>query len=813
MMKRVLSLFVALSLMLCVFNVGYVFAEGEDSALTEVIDEQITEEQPEPTAEEALPTSTPEFTDEPVGEDENENIEDENVGDANADDASYEVVQVPTGEYAAINIAARDLEVYVTDGTNPISGAAVTVGGQTVISDANGYAVFSDIPTADTHYDLIVNCEYGQKTESILLPKTEVMDSATADVPIANATVSYWQPDIEEEDGVSALSATALYYEEWYSVVSRVDDPKFIDEYNGKIYVYGDNFRVYNPDGETWTDLTDLYGGDEMIRCGDSFYLYSASWSADGDYYWDASYSLYRYNISNNSWTTVDTGSGGMFDPAVTVCGDKIYFSGGYQVIYDMYVKETRYDVSYFDTSDNSWSQYYNVLSGGGDIIAVLCEESGDYYNDIFYIDDSYVIRFDTETDTFTTIGYINRSYSLCYDAVYKNGSIYLVGRTSNEEYDIVQYNVAASGWSTLVTLSAAETFTMIEYNNKLFISGSDTDETVFYTYDMLTGNIKYQYLHYAILSHCAVEYDGKIYLVANNGTLAVHDALLSNIFISPDLTLAVDGIAHSVYVKNGDVYTRGDNTYGQLGYGNNNSSETFIKVNGNWDDKMIVKVAAGADTTFALTEDNTLYGWGRNDKYQLGVGNNININTPVQIMTDVADVSAGYEHTLVLKTNGDVYGFGDNTYGQLASDGTSIHTPVKVYSNAVSIGTGDYHSLVIDNLNSLYTTGKNDNGQLGIGNTDNQNNFNLAMSNVKKAAGGYNHTVALDIVGNVYTCGDNRSLQLGRTVSSYSNSFALTDTATDVWAGANSTAYLKNGKLYQCGSREYTLRKDILHQ
>ena len=204
--------------------------------------------------------------------------------------------------------------------------------------------------------------------------------------------------------GVSVMSDISDE-ENWSYSSSGVTDPMLIEEYNGKIYVYGSAFKVYNPANGTWAELTHSYN-DEIVFCNGSFYAYYATWRADGDDYWAAMYGLSKYNISTNTWTTIESDdSGGFFDPAITVCDDRIYFGGGFEVIYDEPVKQDRYDVSYFDTSDYTWHKFNGVV-GGGYTVAVLCEDAGAYYNDIFYVDGYCVTRFDTDTNTSTTIGY-----------------------------------------------------------------------------------------------------------------------------------------------------------------------------------------------------------------------------------------------------------------------------------------------------------------------------------------------------------------------------------------------------------------------
>ena len=94
--------------------------------------------------------------------------------------------------------------------------------------------------------------------------------------------------------------------------------------------------------------------------------------------------------------------------------------------------------------------------------------------------------------------------------------------------------------------------------------------------------------------------------------------------------------------------------------------------------------VAAGYLYTVALKTDGTLWAWGNNEYGQLGNGTTENGFSPVQIGTDTdwAAISAG-RHTLALKTDGTLWTWGLNTYGQLG-DGS-----VNNRSEPVQIGVG----------------------------------------------------------------------------------------------------------------------------
>ena len=65
----------------------------------------------------------------------------------------------------------------------------------------------------------------------------------------------------------------------------------------------------------------------------------------------------------------------------------------------------------------------------------------------------------------------------------------------------------------------------------------------------------------------------------------------------------------------------------------------------------------------------NALYTWGLNDKGQLGVGDKLNKQTPTAVSAlkhlNLIEVSCGYCHMLALTIVGDVWSWGDNTYGK----------------------------------------------------------------------------------------------------------------------------------------------------
>ena len=73
----------------------------------------------------------------------------------------------------------------------------------------------------------------------------------------------------------------------------------------------------------------------------------------------------------------------------------------------------------------------------------------------------------------------------------------------------------------------------------------------------------------------------------------------------------------------------------------------------------------AGDNVTFLTAPNGSLYGWGANDRGQVGDGTNEKRETPVYIGSGLFPISVG-DTVFALDVNGDLWGWGDNMYGQL---------------------------------------------------------------------------------------------------------------------------------------------------
>lgn len=232
-------------------------------------------------------------------------------------------------------------------------------------------------------------------------------------------------------------------------------------------------------------------------------------------------------------------------------------------------------------------------------------------------------------------------------------------------------------------------------------------------------------------------------------------------------------GASFSMAVKeNNTLWAWGQNDAGQLGDGTTVRKDEPVQIM-----NAVVSVSAGHSHAMAIKTDGTLWAWGDNSAGQLGIGTsggraalfdeNYDKSFPVQIMSNVAAVSAGYWHTMAIKTDGTLWAWGLNGAGQFGNGTTdSSSVPVQVMSGVAAVSTGEHYSMVIKTDGTLWAFGQNNFGQLGNGSTTDNSVPNSVpikiMSNVKEVSASKSHTMALKTDGTLWAWGWNMYGQLG---------------------------------------------------
>lgn len=299
-------------------------------------------------------------------------------------------------------------------------------------------------------------------------------------------------------------------------------------------------------------------------------------------------------------------------------------------------------------------------------------------------------------------------------------------------------------------------------------------------------------------------------------------------------------GLYHTVVLdSDGKVYTWGFNNNGQLGNGNlTNSNIPVSVVDGavSFTGRTVTNISAGREHTIAVVANSKIFTWGDNGSGQLGNGTNTDSNVPVQVVNTgvlsgktILKVYAGDSYSAALDSDGKVYTWGYNAYGQLGNGitFTDSNVPVAVIDGDInftskeitSLALGSTHVIALDSDGKVYSWGDNISGQLGNGTTTDSNipvavNMSgvLAGKTIIAVSAGSSHAIALSSEGKVYTWGLNDNGQLGNGNIVNSNVPVEVDmtgvlngkTIIDIGAGySHSIALASDGAVYTWGNND----------
>jgi alpha-tubulin suppressor-like RCC1 family protein len=231
---------------------------------------------------------------------------------------------------------------------------------------------------------------------------------------------------------------------------------------------------------------------------------------------------------------------------------------------------------------------------------------------------------------------------------------------------------------------------------------------------------------------------------------------------------------SHVLAVKNdGTLWAWGSNYHGGLGLGTNLNYYSSPKQVGSltsW-----LKIATLYATSVAIKTDGTLWSWGENSYGQLGLGNRTAYSSPKQVgsLTNWSNISGGLYSCIALKTDGTIWTWGYNVDGRLGLNNTTNYSSPKQIgslTNWLKIFSGYASGFGIKTDGALWAWGRNGVGQLGIGNTANNSSpiqvgALTTWSSVASAAGGSSanaFTLSTKTDGTLWAWGVNVYGQLG---------------------------------------------------
>jgi alpha-tubulin suppressor-like RCC1 family protein len=240
-------------------------------------------------------------------------------------------------------------------------------------------------------------------------------------------------------------------------------------------------------------------------------------------------------------------------------------------------------------------------------------------------------------------------------------------------------------------------------------------------------------------------------------------------------LTLATPGAVAGTAVA-GNAWAWGLNSDGELGNGTITPYSGLSTPGQVVNLSNAVAVAGGGQHSLALKSDGTVWAWGNNGWGQLGNGKYGGSATPVQVpgLSNVTAIASGDLHNLALKSDGTVWGWGFDYYGQVGNgtSGGNVLSPaqVKGLSGVIGVAAGGFTSFALRPDRTVWAWGYNGQGELGNGTSDeNAHSTPTKVKNLTTAiaiGAGVEHGLAVLADGSVSAWGDNQTSELGVTTT-----------------------------------------------
>lgn len=327
-----------------------------------------------------------------------------------------------------------------------------------------------------------------------------------------------------------------------------------------------------------------------------------------------------------------------------------------------------------------------------------------------------------------------------------------------------------------------------------------------------------------------ALTEDNSLYAWGNNGygRLGVGDTENKN---APAKVNGIEGIIKHVYTddhsaytltEDGTLYTWGWNHNGQLGIGSvKQHSDVPSKVTSI--NSPVKDIYTSNFSLYALTEDGSLYVWGNNQQGKLGTGDTADKRTPVKIESldgKIIQMHYGSIPTVfALTENNTLYGWGDNQNSQLCLDSTVKYSENPVKINGITgiikeVYTDGSSVFVLTEDNTLYAWGYNYKGRLGLGLDDAEVNTPTKVEGIngkikKIYTSNFSFTYILTEDNTLYTWGDNKYGIGTENTAAYINKpeiiTGITGNIKDIYINGYATyALTDDNSLYVWGNNEY---------
>ncbi len=250
-------------------------------------------------------------------------------------------------------------------------------------------------------------------------------------------------------------------------------------------------------------------------------------------------------------------------------------------------------------------------------------------------------------------------------------------------------------------------------------------------------------------------------------------------------------------------IFSFGKKEDGQLGISNDSKEDIIYDITGRFvfqDGDYLIDVKCGASHAIALSKNGYVYIWGSNKFGQLGIKDTIMLDVPTRlesIQESVIQVACGRYTSYVLTNQAQLYGFGSDSDGQLATHDTIITSNKKETPYLMNAGfalendeyikeitAGFYYAIVKTNLNNYYAFGQNSSGQLGNGSTLSTSvpqkieykSLLTSVDEITSISCGQSHCIATTKYGHILAWGSNLQGQLSEEDSGIQTHYKMID-------------------------------------
>ncbi|KAM4617699.1 secretion-regulating guanine nucleotide exchange factor [Discoglossus pictus] len=278
-------------------------------------------------------------------------------------------------------------------------------------------------------------------------------------------------------------------------------------------------------------------------------------------------------------------------------------------------------------------------------------------------------------------------------------------------------------------------------------------------------------------------------------------------------------------------LFTWGANSYGQLGHGNRDDLLLPQQLTGFPDNQQTIRsISGGGGHSAAVTDAGELYVCGQNKDGQLGLNNTADVThfslCTALLNTRISKVGCGWDFTLILTENGQLFSCGSNSFSQLGiPQMEACTTPKRIEifkEKIVDVAAGLRHALAITESGRIFQWGS------GMASQAKRNSCGkpiptfltakqpcvvpgLENASGKKVTAGSYHSAALTDAGDLYIWGSNKYGQLlhkdlfvpePQKIGSH---FFLGERIKGIWSGwTHLVAQTETGKVLTWGRGNY---------